>query len=350
MKQNRFNENIAEGFLREGENACCKEDAPWNPASGDGCLASWREEIKTAANEYRRQSAQASKAEGIYTEALSWERKLWMWRDNADKAHEEAVLAEAELVLLFSATVRLEENTTHTRRTVQAVLCLLKRIFERIDLLLYEVESNEESSNLLHKLKEFIRCSSKLDEQKKQAALECVATYEAKVRVINELQVSIMTKMLEILHLADLMVAYFSKGEFGLSWQLNDLRRRMKGEASSTDKADACQKGSAAKPGDKQGGQSNPPPCDPEIGKLPSDRFLLPIRRAASVEGGKNVRGESRQYYYGKLSELYEAAGKSTEDYKAQMDEARQARDQALARKNSLMEAIKAAEAAETAK
>jgi len=342
MKQNHKAGIEKEGFLRDDERACCDPSSPCESKNGSGCLETWKQEFKTASSDYLKSAATASKEENSYTNAIAWEAKLRIWVENAEKAHEEAELAYMDLEAFILAVKRLSSNTGETSTALRALLCLLKRIFERIDKLLFKIESEEEASDLLKKLKEMIKCSTDLNEQKKQAALDCVAVYEAKVQVINNLQTGIMTKMLDILYIADLLQAYMAQDEFGLHWQLEDLRKRLLGNISATDKISLCHK-QHERPKQDKSKDAPIPPCDPEIGKPAKDQQLLPIRKMKPLV-------ETNSAYYDKVSELFASAKTSVDDSKAAMDEARKQRDTALARKNSLSEAIKASEAAEAAK
>lgn len=341
MKQNHKAGIEKEGFLRDDERACCDPSSPCESKNGSGCLETWKQEFKTASSDYLKSAATASKEENSYTNALAWEAKLRIWVENAEKAHEDAELVYMDLGAFIGAVKRLSNNTGETSTALRALLCLLKRIFERIDKLLFKIESDEEGSNLLYQLKDMIKCGSDLNEQKKQAALDCVAVYEAKVQVIYNLQTGIMTKMLDILHIADLLQAYMAQDEFGLHWQLDDLRKRLLGNISAADKISLCHK-QHERPKQEKSKDAPIPPCDPEIGKPAKDQQLLPIRMMATVE--------TNSAYYDKVSELFASAKTTVGDSKVAMDKARKQRDTALARKNSLSEAIKASEAAEAAK
>ena len=327
--QNKF-------FLSRGEkDHCCKDTT-----SGDGrseeCLETWKKEFKLACNELLEASATATSAEGVYALAFIWEAKLKKWFENAEATHEKASSAYVELALFIKAVETLETNAACTSEALEALLCLVKKILDEVFKLLYEYEGLG-TSNLIHELKESIRCHKTLDEQKKQAALNCITTYESKVRAVYDLQAVIMNKMLEILHCANIVATAIGNApngakDFGLGWQLNDLHKRLIGESSSEEKVQACQT-------DQKGTNAIAPPCGVEISK-PSKK-ILPIRK---------MEDKMDSDYYDNLGKLKQAAETASTRYKDEVQAAREARDKVLARKTSLDAAIKAAEAAETAK
>lgn len=323
-------------FLSSDEKAHCCEDTTANDSKPEECLETWKKELKVASNELLEVSAKVISAEGVYSNAFVWETKLKKWFENAEATHEKASSAYAELALFINAVETLETNTGLTSEALEALLCLVKKILDEVFMLLYEYE-NLDGSNLVFKLKESIRCNDALDEQKKQAALDCVAAYESKVRAVYDLQAGIMNKMLEILHCANIVATAIGNApeeakDFGLRWQLEDLRKRLIGESSSEEKVQACQT-------DQKGTNAIAPPCGVEISK-PSKQ-ILPIRK---------MEGKLDSDYYDNLGKLKEAAEAASINYKAEMQSAREKRDTVLARKTSLDAAIRAAEAAETAK
>ncbi|MDX2070783.1 MAG: hypothetical protein SFV55_20305 [Haliscomenobacter sp.] len=339
-----MSETVNKPFLSSDEKSHCCNGTSTSDSKSEECLETWKKELKLACNELMEVSATVTSAEGVYSNAFTWEAKLKKWFENAEATHEKASSAYAELALFIKAVETLETNTAYTSKALQALICLVKKILDEVFTLLYEGENLTES-NLIHKLKEYIRCNDAIDEQKKQAALDCIAAYESKVRAVYDLQAGIMNKMLEILHCANIIAAAVGNApldcrdtetvtgkNLGLKWQLEDLRKRLIGGSTAEEKVQACQM-------DKKETTAIAPPCGAEIAK--PAKPLLPIRK---------MEGKMDSHYYDNLGKLKEAAEAASINYKAEMQAAREKRDKVLARKTSLDAAIRAAEAAETAK
>lgn len=314
------------------ERKCCAD----NPQDGnnveESCLGSWKEELKTVTNALNIASAKQRKGQGIYTNAIAWTKKLKSLLDNAQDAHEKAILAYMELELFIKEVDILERNTAFTSNAIEALLCLIKRIFDEIFVLVYE-RTDADDSELIQKLIEYIRRLDNLDEHKKQEAWECINIYHTKVKAIYDLQTDVLYKVLEMLQSANILV-YLTKNDknLGLKWQLDDLRKRLIQETTSADKISACLNVS--------GGQNEisdlAPPCGEEIVKPASQ--LLPIKKWKDNEGSE---------YYKRLVELYDLANNSSDGIKNDMQIAQEELNKVAARKNYLDAAIKAAEAAE---
>ncbi len=322
-------------LLNDKERQCCADDPQDGKNGEESCLGSWKEERKAAINALMIASSKKKQAEGIYDNAIVWKKKLKILLENAQDAHEKSTLAYSELELFIKEVEVLERNTALTGAAIEALLCLIKRIFDNIFALIHE-RTDTEDTDLILKLMEYIRCLEKLDEQKRQKALECVVVYQSTVSLIYSLQEDVLNKVLEMLHCANILVYLIkNKENLGLNWQLDNLRKRLIQETTSAEKIRAC----LHVPDDQNEMPDLDPPCNKDI--LKPAYQLFPIRKMNNKEDSE---------YYRKLNELYEQAKSKTEKIKNNMQEAREEFNKAWARKNCLDEAIKAAEAAEVSK
>jgi hypothetical protein len=331
-------------FLGEDERDCCKEEEPPQDGEPHDCRDTWEENYKKAVNALKIASAKAGEATLAFGNASTWESKLKKWIEDAETAHVGALKVFSDLNHFLTVVGRMEENAARTTRAIQAILCLVKEIFDAMQKLLRISTSSDDPKGALQALKLFIECNKDLDEKQKQGALGCLKSYEGLMRDIHALQASILNKLLEILKSADVLAAMMgtpdaeAKMNVGLKWQLEDLRKRIIGETTAKAKVHTC-----GCHGTPQNQTEAGPPCGKEIAE-PAER-LLPIR-AMTVD---NQELPDSAYYSG-LKELYDAAGTTSKSYETRMNEAKTESDKAMARKESLGLAIKAAEAAETAK
>ena len=331
-------------FLNEEERRCCTdEEAPEGQPQHD-CVDVWRVKLKTATNLLNIATARATKASVRFSNASEWEAKLKDWIENAKTADKKAVVVFVAVKHFLREVERIGENTAKTITAVQAVLCLVKNgIFKQILKLLRVSTCAEDPKGKLQMLKLYIECNEALDESKKQDALKCIEPYEKKVTEMYGLQENIVKKLLEILERAEIVSAALGSSEegedeqdFALRWQLNDLRRRIIGEDTSTAKHDRC-----TCSGETQSPAPTGPPCGNEISQ-PVAR-LLPIRAMDEPQLPDSA-------YYAELKRLYKSAAEDTKTYSKEMNKAKRDSEKAAARKTNLEEAIKAAGDAENAK
>jgi hypothetical protein len=331
MNKNPTNKKGCGSLLNQDERSCCKDETTENGQPHD-CVETWKAELRIATNEFNIYSAKLGKAKAVYEAASAWEAKLKAWIDNADIAQKKAVDVFHKLCRLLFVVVRIQTNTANTTKALEAVLCLVKMIFDEIVKLMRVSTSADDPMGLLQALKRFIECNESYDERKKQEALVCIKPYETQVKAIYDLQASVLQKLLEILKAAEIVAGDIdspgAEPDFALKWQLEDLRNRIAGEATSKAKHDSC-----TCPSPPQKPTEVDPPCGKEISEPSSP--LLPIEASA---------------YYAGLKELYETAMKDAKNYNDEMNQAQRENDKAAARKGSLSDAITAAGAAETAK
>ncbi len=328
-------------LLDDEERKCCKEPETPDDSHPHDCVEIWRMKLNAATNAFNIASAKAEKWTRACGDASGWEGKLKDWIANANAAHEKAVAVFSELKSFIRVVTRIEVNTSRTAEAIEAVLCLVKVIFDQLVELLRVSTCAEDPKGALQILKTYIECDEELDERKKQDALKCIEPYEKDVLEIYGLQEAVLKKLLEILELAEAVAAAIgSKAEnsFALKWQLEDLRQRIIGETTSKAKTDRC-----TCSGQNENPTAVDPPCGKEISK-PTVR-LLPIR---SMQVDNQKLPDSA--YYVELKKLYEVAISDKINYCSKMNEAERESSKADAYRASLTDAISAAEAAENGK
>ncbi|MEZ5039247.1 MAG: hypothetical protein R2828_05130 [Saprospiraceae bacterium] len=325
-------------FLTDEERVKCSCD----PSSTDGtgasgekdCIDKWKEDLESITNEYTLASARAVKAEGLYANGNEWKNKLKAWLDRAEKASDEVAKINTELSI-FETTV--ETTVLNTGKTVDAIkllLCIVKEVFDGVHELLRKSPPNPEKG-LIQTLIFQIDCLTNIDERDKSAMISCITAYENQVKAVFELQKTIIELLLEILNLANLLHQKVGSPSSGLKDILHDLSNRIQGGTADDGYIIDWETVISPPPPGTLPDPVPPSPCELTILAPPDDDKLFPIF--------------NNSYY--KLLEKQSLKAEDTASYfKEQMEEERKKRDKALAKRTSLLEAIKASEAAEMAK
>lgn len=330
QKESNYSRQFLKG--KEERKKCCdtNESDTKAPPSDLDCVEKWRKQLDTALKAMNTVSAEYDKASGIYRNAKLWEEKLKKWVEDADKTHNQVDNICGELDEFLRAVERTQAE--ETTASVEAVLCLVKSIFDEVTILLPN-HSEEDPQGKIQALKQWIECNSDLDVNKKEKALKCITdSFEGKMQAINQTQEDLLTKLLNILHSANILAAAIDKSKnesnFGIKRQLEDLRRRISGETVYTARERWC--------GFNPSTQSPPvkakPPCDDEI--VNPSPLLFPIKQHA---------------YYLDIYTLHKNAQEEEKTAKSEMDELRSKYETAKTYYNSLNDAIKASEAAKPA-
>lgn len=325
---------------------CC-DDVVLDPPQGqEDCLDVWEKRLEQAENDLERANAKFSKFNGIYNEAVAWEKKLEGWYEDLCDAYEKTDEISSLLKTLIRKVGVTIQNGHATRKSVEAVLCLVKDIFECI-VELIKVCPPEETEGLLQKLKDAINCDPNLDDAKKYEILECIKLFEDKIMVAYALQKTILEQLLEILNCANLLVGYLQK-RGGLKWQLKDLQRRIMGAVRRNNRVrHLCYERDMHVKMDEEDDDVDDPiehgdpdePCnvyDPPCGKsvFRPDQILFPIRDSQ---------------YYKKVKDLHKEAVHNAECLKGKKEDAAEYRDYMLDRKTQYQNAVNASTTAEEA-
>lgn len=332
----------AEKEAEMDKGGCCAEGD--NPPDGpqQGCVESWEDKKKDAANQLEIASALAEQAKQEFESAIQWESNLRVWLDDAGKAHEKVQLVSDLLQGFRAVTNRLEGNTAKAAVAIRALICQVKRTFDSIRHVL------DGDVGELQLLRDYIDDDLKdLDEKKKFEARKCTESYETQMLAVHGLQASLLTKLLEILRSADQLVAAIDNKR-GLTWQIKDLEDRFAGDTTTNARTAKC---------GCHGGAPTPPaappspPCGKEISKPSAVLFPIKvIEKPTSATQQQQTMKPQVSAYYAELEKWYEVAVATSEANRGRLRQEKQKKDAALARKSSLEEAIKAAEAAAKAK
>lgn len=301
---------------------CCSD----TPGNGDGpkdCLEKWIEEHKEVCNTYNTISAETAKHKEAYDNSLNWESKLENWCVLIEEADEKAKDVVLHLDFLLEQLDSVCKKCDCTVEVLEQLACLVKIIFDC--LYTYE-ESNKGLKDKILDLKKAVECLKKLEEKDKEEILACIETFEAQIKAICDTQESVLTKLLETLKCATLLCKYIG-GEGGLKDKLEGIRDDFNGTVP-TGEDDDCDP-------EEEGENGNKYPCD--------DKAAKPIPEFPIITDEESKQGNP---YYEKVKADFAIAEDKTKALKEQWIESKKKSDKELAKKNSLSEAIEAAEAA----
>lgn len=316
-------------FIKDPQSTCC-DDSSGNGDSGPkDCLEKWREDLEEVCNKYSVEAAETAKFKEAYDNSLGWEAKLKNWCGLIETTDEKvkAVIQELDFLLERLKTVCAKSECTY--EVLQKLTCLVKTIFDCF----YTYEENDQGlKKKIAYFKELINCLKHIGEKEKGEVIVCIEAYETKITAICEMQKDVLNKLLETLKCADLLWAYLC-GELGLEYKLEGIRDILNGETSEEDDDD-CD------PEDEETGPQYP--CDHKKAK-PLPEF--PIK-----EETEDPNSASGNTYYVKVKEEFKEAEAQTKAIKELWIASKKASDKTLSEKNSLTEAIKAAEALDKGK
>ena len=320
----------------EWDMCCNNAGKPGVAAQPQDCVEVWKQKLNDAREAMETAAARYDKAKKTHAYAASWKAKLKKWKEDAEDAHDKAIDVYQELSRFKEAVERVK--TADTAKAAKAVLCLVKSILDDVDDLLRVSNSVEEPKGGIQELKQWIECDESLDANKKEKALSCILPFENQMKVVNDVQADLLTKLLEILHSANLLVAAVektgTKEKGDISWQLEDLEKRISGKTTYTARERKC--------GGETETSSEPPPCESDI--INPTKHYLPIRK---IEG---VAGSTDSDYYCNIVDLFDKAEVKEDESKDSLGIEEGKHNDAVAYYNGLNDAIKAAEAAKPAK
>lgn len=319
-------------FLNVNErNQCCNKAEDDAAAPPSDCVEQWKLSRIVAREKMDLAEANYYKANEVYVHSKSWFKKLEKWKENAEIVHAKTNDAYGELERFLDALSRTK--TLETANAVEAVLCLVKSIFDDIATV---SSSLDEPRGMVQELKLWIECNDSLDANKKENALGCILPFEKQMNTVIEIQDDLLNKLLEILHSANDLVAVVGKStteNAGLQSQLGDLRSSLSGNAVAAVNSSKC---------DNNETPNSERPCNEEV--INPENPLFPSQK------GIDAPGNLGDAYYSDLLTLYDSAKIAEEKAKTEMEEERVTHDDAKACHDGLDEAIKAAEAAKPAK
>lgn len=315
-------------FIKDPQSTCCDD----NPGNGDSgpkdCLEKWKEELEEVCNKYSIESAETASFKEAYDNSLGWETKLKNWCGLIETTDEKvkAVVQELDFLLAQLKTVCTKSKCTY--EVIQKLTCLVKTIF---DCFYTYDETDKGLKKKIIYFKELINCLKHIKEDEKSDVIACIEAYEAKITAICEMQEAVLDKLLETLKCADLLWAYLC-GELGLEYKLMGIKAILNGETSEEE--EDC---------DTEQEESEPKyPCDDKKAK-PLPEFPIKVE----TEDPNTVSGNT---YYMKVKEEYKEAEAQTKALKEKWIDSKKASDKTLSEKNSLTDAIAAAEALDTGK
>ncbi len=298
-------------FMRDKK--CCEESSSNGDNGEKNCLTKWEEQFNKVCNIYSEKSALSEKLKEQYDNSYNWRDKLVKWFDLIEKSNEKADNIVIDLEFFYSQVKEVCKNAQCTTKALQKLLCQVKSIF---DCLYTYNEIDKGLKALIADLIKAIDCLKNVKDIDKQTALTCVKAFEDKIKIVCDLQDDLLSKLIDSLKCSNLLYAYICEEE-GLSFKLKKMLDEFNGIYIS--------KGNCSSEKDN----SDEYPCD---AKAKKPQPTLPIDKGD---------------YFKNTKAALEIAMSKTDDLKNKWTERKKESDDALSRKNSLADAIKAAKAAE---
>ena len=304
--------------------ACCKE----SPGGGDDnkdCLDKWKDEYEEACNDYNEAAAETQEYNEAYSNAAVWEAKVLNWYDLIKESDKNAKEIITQLDFFLAQVEIVCKKALCTNSALEKLTCLVKNIFDCF----YSYQNSNRGAGLkelIENFKKAIECLKNVSDEDKAEVMACILAYEEKIKEVCAMQEEVLCKLIETLQCANLLFAWICE-EGGLKYKLKGIKHDF--DPVDHDDDD-CDPGTSSD--DKSTDSEVQFPCDDTQAK-PVPEFPL-----------------DENSYYTTLGEALEIAIEKTSQLKQDWMNSKKVSDALLSKKNSLGEAIKAAEAAESAK
>jgi hypothetical protein len=307
------------------DRACC-DTGTSDQKDPKECLDKWKKELVQVCNEYNELAAKTTNSQAEYSNSLTWETKLKRWRELVETTDMKAGDVVNTLQFFTEQIAILCENSKCTVEGLEKITCLVKVIFNAF----YTFEGYETGlKDAITEFKKEVECSNASDEDKAEV-IKCIEAYEQKILLVCALQNSILAKLLETLKCAIKLDAYFCDEDSGLRKKImqiiDDFELGLPVE-------EQCGTGEHHHEDENSDSDDAEFPCDPKKVK-PKPLFR---------------KGKANTYYV-EIDKAYGLAVGKTKSLKEKWIKSKKRSDKKLSQKNSLTEAIKAAEAAENGK
>jgi len=275
------------------------------------CSLTWKDQLKQAKNGYAVQKSLTDKAYVEYTNSAVWENKLKVYWDNIQATNELGKKISNELLLFKKHTDRVCTNTQCTVEALEYLFCIVKDFFDCTDQLKGELSD----------LQKLIDCLNNPDlKPGSSIILTCLKDFSDKLDAAIAGQHDLLKMVINVLKCARQLHESVCSTDCSLTTQLDDLiclfnTPESEGEAASDDHdcGDSSQ----------------------------SCHGMLKPKPAMPLEDDP---------YYKKTKDQFEKSEQETDQLESDYNAAREEAEKILSYKNSLMDAINAAEAAKDCK
>ena len=301
------------------DKTCCNKKTSV-PSEQKNCLEKWKFELIKVSNKFNGLAAETSGAQAAYNSSLAWETKLNNWVSLIKTTDGKAGEVVNTLQFFFHQIDLICVNSKSTVEALEKITCLVKTIFNKF----YNFGTNQLGLKFnITDLKSKVECS-KVNEAAKAEVIKCIEGYEQKIIIVYEFQNAIMSKLLETLNSVVMLHTYFCDEEFGLKQKITKMITDFE---NGLPQQEHC--GCGHHEGHMQHDLNQEYPCNMKNLK-PKPKFRIGIDND----------------YYCEIKKAYELSVNKTKNLKDEWVKRKEKSDEKLSRKISLMEAIKAAEAA----
>lgn len=310
-------------------NDCCTKEPGNGDSDNKDCLDKWKEQLKKVCNDFSIKSAVTQESKAAHENSQAWEAKLENWKKIIEETDKKAKEVIRVLGFFLAQIKTVCKNAECTNKTLELLLCLVKSIY---DCFVTYDEAYPGLKKQIEDLKKLLNCLTNVQDDVKAEVLKCIEAYEQKIIVVCETQDATLNKLLETLKCAQLLFTAICK-ENGLKYKIEEMEKVFKGEIefSESSTSESSEKRTEVIEGHCDPADENYPCIDKDIGC----EGLFPI---------------DENPYTSKITEDYTTADVRTKELEELWIANKKVSDEILSQKNSLKEAIDAAEAAKSGK
>ncbi|MDJ0646691.1 MAG: hypothetical protein QNJ57_11980 [Flavobacteriaceae bacterium] len=309
---------------------CCREQPGNGDSENKDCLDNWKKQLEEVCNEFNIKSAITQQSKAAYENSQAWEAKLENWKKIIEESDKKAKEIIRVLGFFLAQIKTVCKNAKCTNKTIEMLLCLVKSIY---DCLATYDENNPGLKKQIEELKKLLNCLTNVKDDVKAEVLKCIEAYEEKIIVVCETQDATLNKLLETLKCAQLLYAAICDKEDGLKVKIKNMQLTFEGKLENHESSSGTNSESQST---AQVGH-----CDPEDEAYPcADKDI----------GCEGLFPIDANPYTSKISQDFTKADVRTKELEELWIANKKESDKTLSKKNSLKEAIDAAEAAKSGK
>ncbi|TPN83954.1 hypothetical protein [Aquimarina algicola] len=320
-------------FLKD--NTCCQDGGGDGP-EGKDCLSKWKRRLETVSNKYNISSANTIKAHAEYQSSLAWQMKLKNWNDIIKETDENADAIVKELSFFIEQTGIVCDNSAETVKAFKRLLGLVKSIFDTF----YDYNGEKGLKHKIIGFKKEIECLKNVSEEDKAEVIQCIEVYEEKIIMVCDMTDTVLKQLLETFKYTNLLHSSIG-GCYGLEAKLDEMLDVFEGSSNGGNPSYAATSKVEKEEDSKEKSKGRKKPILDNNYSYPCNDVVVQPMPQLPI---------NQSYYYIQIEQDLERALHKTESLKNDWIDCKKVSDKHLSERDSLREAIKNAESAESTK
>lgn len=174
---------------------CCTEDTNEIPPGCDCCYDTWVKELKDVSLEYKQVSEQAAQINEKYKFIVEERDKFKSWLSDLDKANDLARIVCDQFQVIGSQSERICINSEKTVHSVRILFCMIRDIFEQLDLLL----------SLYNQIDNCIKCLNSSELPEGSGIRKCLTDYQKALDAVLKTRTELLKAIMKVVRDANVL-------------------------------------------------------------------------------------------------------------------------------------------------